>query len=173
MKLIKTTLQKFDSKLWGYHFPVSASEGQSFVEGNDRRVICQINDRYTVRSALMPAGGAFFILANKSLIQQLGLSEGEEVTLRLEKDTSEYGMDIPETLRTLLEQDDDGRKYFDALTPGRQRSLIYIVAKVKSMDSQLNKALAIIDHLKSVSGQLDFKLLNQQIKLYNQRSKLK
>ena len=73
----------------------------------------------------------------------------------------------------LLEQDEEGSKYFHQLTPGKKRSLIYLVGSVKNIDSQLNKGLAILDHLKAEQGNLDFKKLNQLIKEYNQRSKLK
>jgi len=73
----------------------------------------------------------------------------------------------------LLEQDDEGRIFFEKLTPGKKRSLVYLVGKVKNIDSQLNKGLAILDHLKSVEGKLDFKKLNELIKDYNQRSKLR
>ncbi len=73
----------------------------------------------------------------------------------------------------LLDQDEAGKNHFNQLTPGKKRSLIYIVAKVKNIDSQLNKGLAIIEHLKQENGMLDFKKLNVLIKMYNQRSKLK
>jgi len=97
----------------------------------------------------------------------------DQVTLKIEKDHSEFGHEVPESFQTLLEQDPIGKAHFDALTPGKQRSLIYVVGKVKNIDSQLNKGLAILDHLKSVNGKLDFKQLNTLIKEYNQRSKLK
>jgi uncharacterized protein YdeI (YjbR/CyaY-like superfamily) len=98
---------------------------------------------------------------------------GEDVRLNIDKDQSEYGHELPESFRVLLDQDEEGRQFFEQLTPGKQRSLIYIVGKVKNIDSQLNKGMAILDHLKLVQGALDFKKLNSVIKEYNQRSKLK
>ncbi len=120
----------------------------------------------------MPWGDGSYIMVNKKIRERLGLKEGDPVTLQLKKDTSEYGMPMPESLQVMLDQDDTGSNYFHALTPGKQRSLIYLVSKVKNIDKQINKALAILDHLKDVNGQLDFKLLSEKIKEYNNRSNL-
>lgn len=117
----------------------------------------------------MPWGEGSYIMVNKKVREQLGLKEGDQVTLELMKDTSEYGMPMPESLQVMLDQDEIGSEYFHALTPGKQRSLIYLVSKVKNIDKQINKALAILDHLKDVNGQLDFKLLTDKIKEYNNR----
>ena len=167
-----TTLQKFDSNLWGFHFPVLEIIAKNFIEGNDRRVICWINDEFQIQNALIPYSEGYFLLINKDLVKKLNLSVGEEVKLKLEKDRSEFGLPMPESFRTLLEQDTEGNQYFEKLTPGKKRSLIYIVGKVKSIDSQLNKGLAILHHLKMEEGKLDFKKMNQLIIEYNQRSKL-
>ena len=119
----------------------------------------------------MPNNGEYFILANKKLVSKLNLHIGDRVVLKLEKDFSEFGHPIPETFAALLDQDEVGRNHFYQLTPGKQRSLIYLIGTVKNVDSQLNKGMAILDHLKMENGQLDFKKLNALIKHYNQRWK--
>ena len=168
-----TTLQKFDSNLWGYHFPVPIAIANNFIEGNDRRVVCKINNAIQIQGALMPYSDGYFLLINQDLIKRLQLSIGDNVNLEIEKDKSEFGLPMPDSFRTLLDQDSESAAFFNKLTPGKKRSLIYLVGKVKNIDSQLNKGLAIVDHLKTEKGILDFKKLNQLIKAYNQRSKLK
>lgn len=167
------TLQKFDSNLWGYHFPVPIVVADNFIEGNDRRIVCKINNAIQIQGALMPYSEGYFILINQDLIKKLQLSIGDNVNLEIEKDKSEFGLPMPDSFRTLLDQDSESTAFFNKLTPGKKRSLIYLVGKVKNIDSQLNKGLAIVDHLKTEKGILDFKKLNQLIKAYNQRSKLK
>ena len=168
-----TTLQKFDPKLFGYHFPIPVDIARKFIEGMNRRVICHVNNQHKMHSALMPYSDGYFILINQNLVKKLGLTINQEVNLDLEKDTSEYGHEVPETFQMLLEQDEEGSRFFEQLSPGKKRSLIYLVGKVKNIESQLNKGLAIMDHLKAEQGVLDFKKLNQLIKEYNQRSKLR
>ncbi len=170
---LSTSLQKFDSNVYGFHFPVPTEIAVTFIEGNDRRVICTINQNLQIQGALMPYSGGYFLLVNQDLVKKLNLSIGDQVNLKLEKDRSEYGMPMPESFRVLLDQDAEGLRYFDQLTPGKKRSLIYLVGKVKNINSQLNKGLAILDHLKTEAGNIEYKKLNQLIKEYNQRSKLK
>ena len=76
---------------------------------------------------------------------------------------------MPIELQELLYQDPEGSNYFESLTPGRKRNLIHIVSVVKNTNSRLNKALAIVHHLKEFEGKLDFKILIQTIKHYNNR----
>ena len=171
-KTFTTSLQKFQSDLWGFHLPVPESIATQFIDGNDRRIKCVVNGVLPLQCALMPDNGQYFILMNKPNIKKTGLQIGDPVQVEIEKDHSEYGLDMPASFYALLSQDEEGAGLFHALTMGKQRSLIYIVGKVKSIDSQINKGLAILDHLKTQQGKLDFKLLNEAIKRYNQRNKL-
>ena len=166
---IKTTLETFDWSIWYYHFPIDKKTTNLLSSADHKRVVCIVNGLAKINSALMPLGEGSYIMVNKATREKLKLKEGDEVTLELEKDTSEYGMPMPESLQVMLDQDELGCKYFHALTLGKQRSLIYIVSKVKSIDKQINKALAILDHLKDVHGKLDFRMLNEKIKEYNTR----
>ena len=67
----------------------------------------------------------------------------------------------------MLDQEETAKEIFESLTPGKQRTLIYIVLKVKNTDSRIRKALAIVEHLNESKGDLDFKRLNVLIKHYN------
>ncbi|OEK04382.1 DUF1905 domain-containing protein [Roseivirga misakiensis] len=170
MLKFETTLEQFDWNIWGYHLPVSQEITEKMSSEKHRRVKCVLNGSITVFCALMPIDKGSYILVNKTNRKKLGLQLGDTVQVELEKDTSEYGIPIPESLLVMLDQDEIGSKYFHALTPGKQRSLIYLVSKVKSVDKQINKSLAILDHLKDVQGKLDFKMLNEKIKYYNRSS---
>ena len=167
--LLKAPILKFESDAWSYYVAIPKSKGDQFIEGDDRRIICTINDAPPIHSALMPKGDVYSIYVKKELMRKNGLNEGDEVNVCLEKDRSEYGIPMPESFQVLLNQDTDGSDYFHALTPGKQRLLIQIVSKVKNVDSQLAKGLAIMHHLKEAKGLLDFKRLNEVIKEYNNR----
>lgn len=160
-------MEKFDSNLWGFHFCVSAEIGNQFVtEGNDRRVICTLNDKQEFQCALMPKGdGNFFINVNKKLRDALKLAIGSQVSVLLKKDESEYGLPMPEELKELLLQDEEGDKLFHELTIGKQRTLLYIVGSVKDTGKRISRALAIINHLKATGGKIDYKELNEGLRL--------
>ena len=169
---IETTLENFDWNMWGYHFPINAAHTEQLSSVAHRRVVCTINGEVTQQCALMPIDDGSYILINKKNREKLGLNEGDKVVLEIEKDESEYGQPVPDSFRFVMDDDTEAFEHFERLTPGKQRSLLYIVNKVKSMDKQINKALAIAAHLREVNGKLDFKLLNEKIKAFNQRDQL-
>ncbi len=173
MVSFQTRLEMLNSNVYGYNFPITAEITDQFVEGNNRRVICLINDQIELRSSLMPKKeGGSYLLINNEVRKKLNIELGSEVRIQLQKDRSQYGIETPEELMVLLDQEPEASRLFHDLTPGKQRSLMYLVNKVKNVDSRLNKALAIVHHLKEVNGQLDYKLLNETIKFYNSRGKL-
>jgi len=166
-------LEKTNSSLgWNYHIPIANDLAQKFIDGENRRIICTLNKKVKIHSALMPDGsGHWFVFVNQNIRKQLMLDAGDELNVTLEKDKSAYGAQMPLELAELLNQDDRGSKYFHALTPGKQRTLMYIISKVKNTNSRLNKALAIVHHLNESEGKLDFKRLNVLIKYYNNLAK--
>lgn len=167
---IQTQLKHKENSLWPYHFLIDEATTNVLSSADHKRILCTINDQEQIHCALMPLGKGSFIMLNQKLVRRLMLQPGEMVKLKLEKDTSTYGVPMPESLQIMLDQDEEGSHYFHELTPGKQRSLIHIVGKVKNIDKQINKSLAILEHLKELKGRLDFKLLNQKIKAYNQKT---
>ena len=120
----------------------------------------------------MPREGQFFILINDQRMKQAGVEAGGEVSIALDADHSEFGHNVPESFLMILDQDEEGANYFRSLSMGKQRSLVYLVTKVKNVDSQIAKGLAIMHHLKEEKGVIEFRRLNALIKEYNQRNKL-
>ncbi len=158
-------LDKFDGNLWYFYLPVSATQAASFISGKDRRVVCTLNKTVTFQAALMPLkGGGYFINVNKKTRDTLKLQEGSTVHVSLIKDESEYGLPVPEEFVELLNQDMEGSKRFHALTPGKQRTLLYIIAKPKASDLRIRNGMVILEHLKRTQGEIHYKELNQEMK---------
>jgi hypothetical protein len=158
-------LESFDSDLWHFHFCVPDDIAQPFLEKNAKRVVCQINGHMEFHCALMPRGDSqYFINLNKERRKKLGLKLGDSIQACIWEDDSKYGLPMPEELGELLKLDDEGSHYFHALTPGKQRSLIHIAGSPKRSETRLNKALIIVDYLKSTGGRLDYKELNEAFK---------
>ena len=104
---------------------------------------------------------------NQELRKKLELDEERSFSVKTDRDHSEFGHDIPDQFQILSDQDEEGNNFFRALTPGKQRSLIFIVTTVKNSESRMRKSLAILYHLKLGKGKLDFRQLNEWIKRYN------
>ncbi len=160
-----SVLGKFDSNLWYFHIPVPAAVASVYIDGNNRRVVCTLQNIESFQCALMPDGkGDFFININKKIRDKLKLKEGDSVTYSLEKDQSEFGLPVPEEMAELLKLDIEGRDLFYALTPGKQRTLLYLAASPKSSDIRIRKSICILDHIKATKGKINYRQLNELFK---------
>lgn len=159
----------FKDNLWNYHLPVPLPIARHFIQDNqDRRVVCLLNGQVKIHAAIMSKGEeGHYLMLSKELRRKLGVEVGSAVHIQMEKDTSKYGMEMPEEFQEALYADPEGDQYFHDLTPGKQRTLIYQVAKPKSSQKRIEKAVVILEHLRKMQGKLDFKILNQDFKDYN------
>lgn len=160
-------LAAFEFNHWQYHIPLSEEISNQMKDENHRRVLVWIKDRGPYHMALMKSKDYWYVLVNQDLRTHLKLDGKHLFPVKIERDHSEYGHEMPEELQVLMDQDEEGAHFFKKLTPGKQRMMVYTVTKVKSPESRMKKALAIIHHLKLVKGKLDYKQLNELIKYYN------
>jgi bifunctional DNA-binding transcriptional regulator/antitoxin component of YhaV-PrlF toxin-antitoxin module len=135
-------------------------------KGSIRRVVCTLNGVETFQCSLLPAGNGveYCISLNKKIRDKLGLAVGDMVGVELARDESKYGLPMPEELQEVLDQDNEGNKLFHALTNGRQRTILYYVAKYKDVDRRIGSALIIVEHLKNNDGKIDYKKLSQELR---------
>lgn len=163
--LFTSILEPSDNRVWGCHFRVPARIAERLIEGLDRRVLCSINGTPERACGILHRGpGLYLITVNKKLRTDLDLDLGAKVRVTLRKDRTEYGLPMPEELRIALAQDDVGRRWFDRLTPGKRRTLLYMVNSVKSPDVRIRRALLIVDHLKANGGKIDYRQLTESMK---------
>jgi len=167
----ETQLERKTSSLsWNYTIDVPLDIAQQFIENDNRRVMCRLNELHEFHAALMPNGnGGFFITINSEARKKLKLGESAVLQVQLRKDNSKYGIHLPEEMEELLLIDEEGSLFFHQLTMGKQRSLLHIIGKPKSSAIRLKKAVVVLDFLKTNNGKLDFKLLNMAFKESNQR----
>lgn len=169
---IQLKLDELPGSLWPLHFKIPEIIAKKFIDGSNKRVKCTINKKITLHSAMLSNADGYFIMLSKPNAKKLGIRVGEAADLEIEKDESPYGMPMPEEMEMVLASDELILNYFEKLSPGKQRSLIYIVRKIKNPDIKVRRALSIAEHLKRENGILDFKKLNEVIKEFNQREKL-
>jgi hypothetical protein len=168
-------LESFESSSVGYgpHFKVPQAVFEVInPQCKDKRVICYLNQTLRIHSGMMPKDGYHFILLNQALLKQHGMVLGEIISVRLEADTSDYGMEISEEFREVLFSDPEGSEWFHKLTSGKQRTLIHLVNKIKNSQLKIERSFVILEHLKKQRGKLDYKILDQDIKDFRESMKI-
>ncbi|MFN0175270.1 MAG: DUF1905 domain-containing protein [Saprospiraceae bacterium] len=161
-----SVLEESTNKLWGCHFAVPKAVADALAgAGDSKRVVCVLNEKMEYQCAMLPRGdGAFVITVNKKIQTKFGLKIGSKISASLRKDESEYGLPMPEELAELLAQDEEGNRLMHALTPGKLRTLLYIVGQPKNSDTRLHRALVVVEHLKANKGKIDYKQLNVAVR---------
>lgn len=137
----------------------------------DKRIKCTLNNTITVSRAMSQNKGMYYILLNKDVLKKCKIDIGNAVQVELQPDTSKYGIDITEEMEEVIFSDPKGNDLFDTLTPGAQRSLIYIVNKIKSSQLRIERSFVILEHLKKMKGKVDYKILQQDFKDYRNKMK--
>jgi hypothetical protein len=167
VKTIKfTTTLESASNGSGWHFIIVSREmGERFpTDGKSRRVVCTLNGRHSYQCALMPNDGKFYIIVNKKIRESLGVVSGDKLKVSLVPDESKYGLPMSKEFKEVLKQDREGNRLFHALTPGKQRTLIYYISKIKDIDKRIHTALIVLDHLKENEGRVIFPELADELK---------
>lgn len=170
----KGILKAFDENSLGYGphiiIPEDVFEKMLAVTKN-KRIKCTLNNTITVSRAMSPKGDFHYILLNKEVLKKYKLEIGDEVSVELQPDISKYGIDISEEMEEVLYSDPEGNAFFDKLTPGVQRSLIYMINKIKSSQLRIERSFVILEHLKKMKGKIDNEILKQDFKDYQNKLK--
>ncbi len=158
-------LERTESKLWNWVIRVPDQIGDAIKATGNTRLIATFNNTEKAFCSFKPGGKVgYWLTINKEIRTKLKLDKGSKIKVKVEPDNSKYGMPLPEEMEELMYQDPEGEAIFHKLTPGKQRSLLYLIGKPKTSDTRLRKALAILEYLKMVNGKLDFPEMNEFIK---------
>ncbi len=169
-----TTLNTFAFNDLGYglHIKIPNEVFSQIIKiAPNKRVICTFNSTLIHHCALMPKDNFHFILLNKEICKKLNCKIGDSLSIELKKENAKYGLPISEEMEEVLYSDPEGTFLFNKLTPGKQRTLIHIVNKIKSINLKIERSFIIIEHLKKLNGELDYELLQQDFKDYRNKMK--
>ena len=123
-----------------------------FIKGNHKRikVIASFEDKIIEFHAALKKEktGVFRIYFSKAKQKELGVFMNDYFELQVYEDTSKYGVEISEELEAVLLSDFEAYTIFENLTPGKQRSIIYAIARYKSSQMRVDKALILTENLK-------------------------
>ena len=157
----ETHIGKLDYLLGVHYLFVPASILNECGGIKSGRWICTIKNQVKFQCGLVSLGdGDAYITINKARMKVLNLQLGDEIKVLLEKDNSEFGLDMCEELASLLEQDLEGMTRFRKLSAGMKRYIIFYVSQVKSPELRIDRSLLLIGNLKQMQeGKETFKAM--------------
>ncbi len=141
------TIGQLEKRKGGYFYlTLDADIVNQFERKRATRLLCTLDDKLTIACGLNHLGdGNFFIIVATKYMKKIGRKVGDVITFEITEDPNPLGVEIPEVLTVLLEQDEDAKNIFDQLTDGKKRSLIYTIMRTKNIDKQVETVLEFLE----------------------------
>ncbi len=110
------TVQRFDGGM--HYFVVETAVAAPFIEPDNKKVLCTINDQHEFHAAFMPKKeGGYYINLGQSIRNQAKIREGSSIRATFRKDHSRYQFQMPEVLAEVLRADCEAEEIFAGLPP--------------------------------------------------------
>jgi len=140
------TVGQLEKRKGGYFFlKIDADIVNQFENKRHTRLICTLDNRLSFQCGLNHLGdGNYFIILSSKNLETIGKTLGDSLVFELAEDPIPLGVDVPEVLQSLLEQDPDLKLKFTHLTLGKQRNVIHQIKKIKDIDKQIKKTVELI-----------------------------
>ena len=133
----------------GSHLVVVPQAIADEIRQGERRGRAMVTlDDTTWHAGLNPYGqGQFYVQVGRNYFEPLGYELGDILTIKIERDESQYGMQPCEEYLAVAAEDPAGVALFHQLTGGTQRSILHRIANGNSPDARVARAIRIFDQL--------------------------
>lgn len=122
-----------------------------FLEKNLKRVkaVASFNRKeLAFHGAIQKRNSNYYMTFGKRYQKELGVFPNDYFQLQFFEDDSKYGVEVPEEFEAVLESDPEAYQIFESFTRGKQRGLIYGIARYKNRLIRIDKTLMICENLK-------------------------
>ncbi len=149
MKSFSSVIEKFQHQFGLHYVPVPEKIAKQFKGKFPIRIKAEIGNQIMQCALMKRSDGTYLIYLNIQVRKKLKLKIGDEISVILKPDDSEFGLDMPEELEVLLEQDQEGKEKFLALNPGTQRNIIYYISTAGREETRINRSIFMIERAKN------------------------
>lgn len=140
----KSFVEKHKIRYAGHYIPVPAAVAKQLSSTFPFRVLCTINGHTFHRAIVKQGEKGHVITVGRPDMKQACMLQGQEITVELRPDTSEYGYEVPEELLEVLRQDEAGRAAWEAWSPGQQRGALHYICSTKNPDLRIKRSLYMV-----------------------------
>lgn len=144
----KQIIGQLEKRKGGYFFiKVDAEIVNQYEKKRQTRLICKLDNKLSFQCGLNHLGdGNFFIIISTKNLKTIQRQVGEIIPFELIEDPNPLGINIPQAIEILLEQDIILKEKFSKLTDGKKRSIILQTSKIKDIDKQISKTIELVNN---------------------------
>lgn len=138
---------QLEKRKGGYFFlTIEADIINQFQNKRHTRFLCTLEGDLTFQCGLNHLGdGNFFIILSSSNLASVQKKLGDKIHFELNEDPNPLGVDMPEILEAVIEQDEQLKAIFESLTLGKKRNIIHQINRIKDIDKQIQKSIKLIN----------------------------
>jgi Bacteriocin-protection, YdeI or OmpD-Associated/Domain of unknown function (DUF1905) len=148
MKIFESeqVIQQLEKRKGGYFFlTIDAEVVNQYSAKRHTRFICKLEDALSFQCGLNHLGdGNFFIILSGKNLATIDKQLGDKIRFVLAEDPNPLGVDMPEVLASILEQEPELKNRFEKLTLGKQRNIIHQMNRIKNIDLQISKTRELL-----------------------------
>ena len=139
-------ISQLEKRKGGYFIlKIEAEIVNKFNNKKYTRFLCKLEKSLIFQCGLNHLGdGHFFIILSAKNLQTINKQLGSNIHFELTEDPNPLGAEIPEVLEAVLEQDEILKAGFESLTPGKKRSVIFGLNKIKDIEKQIQNTPKLI-----------------------------
>ncbi|MBS4065140.1 MAG: DUF1905 domain-containing protein [Chitinophagaceae bacterium] len=150
MKVFKSkqTIRQLEKRKGGYFYlKIDADLVDRYPNKRHTRLICKLDNKLSFQCGLNHLGdGNFFIILSGKNLETISKTLGDTIQFELREDPNPLGVNMPEVLEILLEQEPHLKVKFEDLTLGKRRNLVHQMNKIKDIDKQIKKTIELINN---------------------------
>ena len=140
-------IRQLEKRKGGYFYLTLGGDiVKQYPKGAKTRLQCVLDEKLSFPCGLNHSGdGNFFIIVATRKLKTIGKTEGDTVRFEIFENPDPLGVEVPEVLSVLLEQDENARAVYEKLTDGKKRTLIFSIRGVKNIDRQVEKIMEFLN----------------------------
>lgn len=133
------------------YFEIPEESVAQFKEGKKTRLLVEVNDLVQINCTFKSLkNGEYAVFVNKRDQKKLGIVPGDVASVIIQEHPHPLGVEVPEVLQVLLDQDEESAAIFNGLTDGAKRTLIFRLLRIKKdVDKQVS---VILEYLKEAAA---------------------
>ncbi len=131
------------------YIPLPVDVATALLVDKPRRVDGMLEGQPFSRSLQGSTTDTLHVRFGRTVLKDIGKAVGDWVEVELWPDRDPNHVDLPDELTAALDADDKARDRFEAMTPGKRRSLCYHVTSAKRSETRVKRAAELAHKLSS------------------------
>jgi len=140
-------VDSYNSGIVHHYVEIPAKAAEALKVAKIRRLLVTLNGREYRRAVQGRKDGTRHVFVSLSMLREIGVAWGDTVSVIIKPDPNPDHVDLCEEFVAVLDTDDEAASKWNALTPGKQRSIAHYINDGKSSDTRISRGLMMAKRL--------------------------